>query len=377
MRVLSRTSKKACFATFALTHILLSACSDSSKSAPTAAHGFAIIADKSGIAVTTDTTLTRLKEFSENDRARYGTSAVWLDSNTAVVLSGTVLAQVTADGVSTVAHCDECRGLALYGEHIYTTRANYRPGDGFDIVTFDRRLNETGSIPASRLIERAGRVQNDESSSLARMIGATPESIYIAYVSRHGGARHGPSVLAQYSHTGELQNHLLIDGLVRDAATSPDMKYVALTSSGSSGACVNPSDVRVVDLATLTELHTDPDIPAESGVTHGGWFEARTLTWSGNRLTSVGELHDPPGEDVCDPQPQIWSRTYDPAGQAFTDEIAQETVGLQVVGPSCDRKIGYAPSFPWGKVVYSSPDGLRTIATEATILGVTVGGLKC
>lgn len=353
----------------------LLACASPQNPDTTDTQGFAVLATEDELGITDGATFERLAEF-DTEESNFNGGLIWLDAQTAIVLANGIVGRVTTDGVLQSAPCRDCFGLAAHDGHIFTARTNYRPGGGFDIVALDLNLREISSIPATRLIERASREQLVENSGPPRMVAVTPSGIYLTHVSRNGGARHGPSILAKYDWHGDLASHLLLDGLVFDVSVSPDRRYAGIVTGGSGGACRTTANVRVVDLADMRTLDTAPDVPGDIGPGGSTWFTAKYLWWQGGQLEATGQVHHlAPGED-CDDEPQSWSRVYDPAEQLFSDTPSVGAHTLQVIGPSCADQIGYAPDRERSVVVINGGDA-SPLVSDAEILGVSSGGLQC
>lgn len=353
----------------------LFACASPEKANTDDGHGFAVLATDGGLGITDGSTFEKLTEFDAEEGSSNG-GLVWLDARTAIVLSNGIVGRVTTEGVLRSAPCRDCFGLAAQDGHVFTARTNYRPGDGFDIVALDLNLREISSIAATRLIERASREQLVENSGPPRMVAVTPSGIYLTHVSRNGGARHGPSILAKYDWHGDLVDHLLLDGLVFDVSVSPDLHYAGFVAGGSGGACRTTANVRVVDLADMRSLDTAPDVPGDIGPGGATWFTAEHLRWQGGRLEATGQVHHLARDEDCDDDPQSWTRVYDPAEQQFSDAPSVGAHTLRVIGPSCADQIGYAPDRERSVVVVDDGD-FSPLVSDAEILGVSSGGLQC
>jgi hypothetical protein len=352
----------------------------SSGTATSAGQGFAILSTDSGLAVTDGIDVRKLTSFAPKDGNWNGAAVAWRDHGTAVVVSGDMIGIVDAIGEHRIAPCMDCRGVALAGDIAITARANYRAGDGFDLVEFDSSLSEIRSTPSTRLNERWLGIRTDEDSRPPDVLAATDEHIYLTYVSRLGGARRGPEVVARYSRTGQLLSYLMIDGRTFDAEVSPDQRYLALTAGGSGGACNTTAHLRVVDLAEMRELDTYPDRPlarmTSSGTLSDPWFYIDSLRWADGRVVVTGQVHAPPRNETCDPAPQSWIRTYDVRTQTFTDALAESDRATQVIGPTCGDTIGYTGADDKRSVVAIS-GGIRREFPRSAVLAATSGSLSC
>ncbi len=348
--------------------------------ATSAGQGFAILSTDSGLAITDGIGARTLTSFAPKDGNWNGAAAAWRDRGTAFVVSGNVIGIVDATGERRTAPCMDCRGVALAGDIAITARANYRAGDGFDLVEFDGSLGEIRSTPSARLNERWLGIRTDEDSRPPDVLAATDEHIYLTYASRLGGARRGPQVVARYSRAGQLLSYLMIDGKTFDAEVSPDQRYLALTAGGSGGACITIAHLRVVDLAEMRELDTYPDRPlarmTSSGTLSDPWFYIDSLRWADGKVVVTGQVHAPPRDETCDPAPQSWIRTYDVRTQTFTDALAESDRASQVIGPTCGDTIGYTGADDKRSVVVVS-GGVRKEFPKSAVLAATSGSLSC
>jgi hypothetical protein len=107
----------------------------------------------------------------------------------------------------------------------------------------------------------------------------------VGYLSRNGGVRRGPSIIAQYSTSDSLVRSISVDGIIGESSVSPDGRYLALGVGGSGGACVTVSDPVVVDLDRLRVQTVDPTVPAQALARADAltepWFLMTDLVWNG------------------------------------------------------------------------------------------------
>ncbi|WP_167489528.1 hypothetical protein [Nocardia terpenica] len=307
-------------------------------------------------------------------------AAAWRDASTAIVVGDGEIGVVDADGEHDTAACAGCTGVALAGDTVVTARSNYRAGDGFDLIEFDRALRATRVTAAARLNERWLGIRSDEDTGSPRVFAASADEVYLSYTSRLGGARHGPDVIARYSRTGRQLAYLMVDGNTRDEIVSPDGRFAAMIASGSGGACITVANLRVVDLRDMRQLDTYPDRPlprmTATGDLAGSWFDTDDLRWAGASVVAAGQLHRPPPGQTCDPSPESWVRTYDTASQSFTDRPADGVRALRVVGPRCSDEIGYSGNGD-GSVIAVQDGAQHQLAANASIVASTAGSLSC
>ena len=117
------------------------------------------------------------------------------------------------------------------------------------------------------------------------LLAADDDAAYVAYLSRNGYVRAGPTVVAAYGLDGQDRGSVLEDGLVYDQSLAPGGRHLALSVGGNSGACVTSTRLVVLDTTTMTSLGTDPALPksahAPTGSLSGIWFQDAWLTWRG------------------------------------------------------------------------------------------------
>ncbi|MEV0764253.1 hypothetical protein [Nocardia sp. NPDC050435] len=343
--------------------------------------GFAILSSTRGLSLTDGKSVRELKAFRTEAANWNGTSAVWRDANSAVVISGGTIAIVTADGERVTAPCVDCRGLAVHGTTVVTARTNFRAGDGFDLVELDGNLREIRSTPVQRVNERWLGVRNADDVRPPEVVAATADEVYVSYISRSGGARHGPEIIAKHSRDGDLRAYTLVDGKQFGHAVSPDLRYLAVAAGGSGGACVTTANLRVIDLHEMRELDTYPDRPLEHMTATGSlsepWFYAEDVRWVAGHVEVTGQVHTLRSDENCDPAPRSWTRRYSVESRQFTDMLAAPIRAARVIGPSCTDLIGYS-GIDSKRVVVAVSDGKHIeLATSAGILAATAGSLSC
>ena len=244
----------------------------------------------------------------------------------AFVASGSV-GVVKSDGSVTKVACPGCHGLAVTPTGLMTAQDNYQPGFGFDLVGLDDDLQVTSRTPAARIVERPQDSTHYGDVTPAAMLGATEEAAYVGYLSRIGGVRRGPTVIAAYGLDGQVLGSDIVNEQLEHAALSADGRLLALSMGGEGGACVLATRLVVIDTATMTDLGTGPEIPENVGLPGGqtlaAWFTGIQLVWaaagSQQIVTGVGAVHVP-DESGCDATPALYARHYDPAQQQLQDE---------------------------------------------------------
>ncbi|MGH3988585.1 MAG: cupin domain-containing protein, partial [Pseudonocardiaceae bacterium] len=132
--------------------------------------------------------------------------------------------------------------------YVIRGRARMRWGDNLE---FTAEAGPGGFIFVPPSVNTAYGAENTESPVT---LAADPDSVTVGYLSRNGGNRRGPSIIAQYDHDGRLLRNVTVDGLVGRSAVSPNGRHLALEVSGSGGACVTVSRPVVVDLESLRVL---------------------------------------------------------------------------------------------------------------------------
>jgi len=224
---------------------------------------FAVVSGTDGIAVTNGQWIERVPGLSPSLSA--GPQAVGLDATSAGIVASEAIAVVRPHEPPVRVACADCAGIAATNVFVVTTRKNFTLGEGFDIVLFTHDLRPSRTVPAQRLEERGSTSFPAENAESPITLAADAGRVTVGYLPRLGGARRGPSIVAQYDYDGRLLNSVFVDGLIGQSAVSPDGRYLALGVGGSGGACVTVSEPVVIDLGSLNVRTIDPAIP--SGVT--------------------------------------------------------------------------------------------------------------
>jgi hypothetical protein len=268
-----------------------------------------------------------------------GAYAIGLDGMSAAVMAADRIAVVRPHEPAVIADCADCSGIAATDKYIVTTKKNFRPGEGFDIVLFSRSLTSSRTVPTQRLEERATTAYPAENTDSPITFAADPNKITVGYLSRSGGDRRGPSILAQYTYDGRLMRAIMVDGLLGPSLVSPDGRYLAVGVGGFFGACNTAWDPMIIDLETLQVRKIEPELPEGFRVdptsSNETWFTLTDLTWQGGLITATGEVHAPRGSETCDPDPQVWRRTFDPATGGLNDLHVTGAEAVRWVGPDC------------------------------------------
>ena len=317
---------------------------DSRRSDPT----FAVVFGADGVAITDGNWVEKVP-MGNPEVVPWSGEAVGLDESTAAVVAVHHIAVVTPHAPDVLADCAECAGIAATDDHIVTTRRNLTPGGGFDIVFFSHDLQEERSVAAQRLEERGTTSFSAENVESPTTLAADADRVTVGYLSRVGGVRAGPSIIAQYDHDGRLLGSVQVDGIIGGGpAVSPDGRLLAVGIGGSGGACVTVLEPALVDLQTLRVQLIEPTRPAAVAVdssTSDAWFLLTDLIWRESTLLVTGEVHAPPAGEGCDPQPESWQRSYDPATGQVDDLGDLAARALRWVGPDCDHLL--AVIGPW------------------------------
>jgi hypothetical protein len=314
---------------------------DSGTSGPTSSSApqFAVVAGADEIAAVGGDWFEPVAGLHPSRSSYTGQVSVGVDETSAAVIGEDRIALVRPHRPALVADCADCSGIAAGNNRIVTTRKNFTPGEGFDIVEFSAELVPGRTVAAQRLAERGNTYYAAENTESPVTLAADSHSITVGYLSRNGGNRRGPSILAQYDYDGRLLRHVTVDGLVGSSAVSPDGRQLALDVSGSSGACVSVSRPVVVDLESLRVQPLRPEVPP--GVTTKDplmepWFTLTDLAWDGRELIATGEVNTPtPEEYTCDADPAVWQRRFDPATGKVVDSGGTFPQATRWVGPGC------------------------------------------
>jgi len=311
------------------------------RAAQAAAESFSVLVGPKGLAVLHGTTVEPVAGVPPTEVTAAGPVAALLpETSGAAAVSAERIVVLGPGQPPIVKPCNTCSGVAATADAIITTRSNFREGEGFDLVFFDHRLASSRIVPAQRLTERAKTTFPAENTDPPVTLAASASSVTVGYLSRNGGVRAGPSIVAQYSLAGKLLAQVSVDGIIGRSAVSPDGHYLALGVGGSGGACVTVSDLAVIDLEQLTLADLGPAIPdaypIDPSALSEPWFLLTDLLWNADRVSATGEIYSPPPGESCDPKPQIWQRVYHPVADELSDRQVQAR-GIRWLGPGCDE----------------------------------------
>jgi hypothetical protein len=308
--------------------------------APREAPPFAVAFGVDGIAMTDGNWIEKIP-ITVTEVSIYRGEAVGLDASRAAVVAGDQIAVMSPGRPATVADCADCAGIAATDEFIVSTRKNYTPGEGFEILLFSHDGAPVRSIAARRLEERVTTTYPAENTESPITLAADPDRVTVGYLARAGGVRAGPSIVAQYDYQGNLLAHVSVAGILGRSAVSPDGRLLALGVGGSSGACVTTSEPFVVDLQSLQVRPIEPRVPAavidDSGSFSEPWFLLTDLIWRDTTLLATGEVHELAAEESCDPDPEVWQRSFEPAAGRLVDTPDLGARAIRWVGPDCDH----------------------------------------
>lgn len=275
-----------------------------------------------------------------------GALSAGLSSDSAAVIGDGGLALLRPHKPAVVTECADCVGIAVTNEFVVSSRKNYLPDNGIEILLFNHDLEPVRTVPAQRLEERATTAYPAENTDSPATLAADAEGITLGYLARDGGVRRGPSVLAQYDYSGRLLDSVLVQSVLGRSAVSPDGRYLAIGVGGSGGACITVSEPVVVDLASLSVRELEPPTPgATLDAESDPWFLLNDLDWHGGELVATGQVHDPPPGESCDPEPVLWQRRVDAATGELDDFGDQAANATRWVGPSCVDTVTVVGSF--------------------------------
>jgi hypothetical protein len=329
------------------------------------ASDFVVVAGMDGVALVGADWIERVPDLGAPGFSG-GQLSAELDRASAAVLSTGHIAIVRPHDHARVADCADCAGIAVTERSIVTTRKNFTPDNGFDIVTFKRDLKPDRVVPAQRLEERVTTDFPAENTESPVTLAADANRVTVGYLSRGGGVRAGPSVIAQYDFDGNLLGSTMVDGILGESLVSPDGRYLALGVGGSAGACVTISAPAVVDLQSLKVHKIEPEVPGPVDSGAYTWFMLTDLSWQQNMLSATGQAHDPPPSESCDPDPQEWRRTFDPTTGTVKDATGDDARPTRWVGPGCDDSI----AFTWdGDTLLRHARGAQARLGRYTTLG--------
>lgn len=299
--------------------------------------GFAVASGKDGVALVGPGWFEPVPALACTDPST-GCGQVWsagLSAMSAAVVANGHIAVVRPHEPAVVKDCADCAGVAVTNEFIVTSRKNYLPDNGIEILLFTRDLSSSKTVAAQRLAERATTDYPAENTQSPTTLAADSERITLGYMSREGGVRRGPTVIAQYDTGGRIVRHNIITGRLDLSAVSVDGNRLAIGLGGSAGWCITVSQPQVVDLRTLDAQPIEPDVPGANTST-GAWFMLTDLHWRGDVLIATGEVHDPPKGETCDPEPEVWRRSYDAVKDEVRDTGGGSGRARRWVGPGCD-----------------------------------------
>ncbi|GGM60289.1 hypothetical protein GCM10011608_51670 [Micromonospora sonchi] len=307
---------------------------------------FVVAIGADGLALAGTDWLARVDGIEPAESDPRGQLVAGIDAARAAVVYADHIAVVQQHRPAIIADCVDCVGVAVTDRFIVTSRRNFTPGNGFDLVLFEHDLSTSRAVPAQRLEERATTdypAENDESPIT---LAADEERITVGYVARDGGYRRGPSIIAQYAFDGRLLASTKIMGLLGRSAVSPDGRRLAVGAGGSSGYCHTHYAPVMIDLGSLRVQPVEPAVPQVDSDTADPWFFLTDLQWAADKLIATGELHNPPENDICDPEPQIWQRTVDPTTGAPVDSGDHRAIFARWIGPGCDDVLTVGGNYP-------------------------------
>lgn len=308
----------------------------------------AIAAGADGVTVIDGKRSTPIKGMSGIDFLLPGALAAPLSDSAVVVIGQGQIGRIDGDGRSIITECTDCRGVAATDEFVVTTRKNFQPGEGFDIILLSHSLEPERAIPARRLSERSTIDYPPENTESPVTLAAAEDRVTVGYLSANGGVRAGPSVIAQYSYDGELLDSEYVDGILGQAAASPDGQFLAVGVGGSGGACITESAPQVLALDGLDPVDVGPFVPDEAAVGYRGpeapWFLITDLYWQDHVVRVTGEVHGfasgpsaGGGSEVCEgyAEPEVWTRTVDVETNEVLDLRRATALATRWIGPEC------------------------------------------
>ncbi|WP_020672889.1 hypothetical protein [Amycolatopsis nigrescens] len=317
--------------------LALSSCGSSETAEPEPE--FAVVAGNDGVALVGADWLEKVEGIEAPEQDTDGELTARLDGQRAAVVYAGRIAVVQPHQQAIVKDCADCAGVAVTDEFIVTTRRNFTPGNGFDLVLFERDLSTSRVVPAQRLEERVSTDYPGENTESPVTLAADGDRVTVGYLARDGGNRRGPSIIAQYSFEGGLLGNTKVDRVIGRSAASPDGRRLAVELSGSGGYCVNTSELLVVDVGSLQAQKIEPVVPGVSADVVNPWFELTDLQWAGEKLVVAGEVHNPPDGETCDLGPEVWQRLFDPATGAPADSGGHRATAARWVGPGCGEVV--------------------------------------
>lgn len=302
-----------------------------------AAEPFVVAYGPDGVALTDGRWIERVLERVPDVGDSRGPFAVALPGGRAAIVDAGRIAVARPHAPAVVRDCADCAGVAWTGSQIVTTRSSRQPDNSFEILAFDPALNRAAPVPAARLAERVSTSYPQENLESPTTLAADGDSVTVTYLSREGGVRRGPSIVARYGRDGRLAGTVRVDGVMYDAVVSPDGAYLALGLGGSGGACVTASDLTVLDLHDLSVLDLGSALPeGYAGDADATWSYATDLVWRDGKAVATSRLYATAPLQTCDPDPQLWTRTVDPATLEVVDVDGAVADAARWIGPGCD-----------------------------------------
>lgn len=299
--------------------------------------GFVVAEGGDGIVVS-DGASVRTLAARDLDQTQEGPIAVPISDEAAAVVTPEGIYIVDAGGERSEAPCGRCMGVATTGNEILTAHINGPEDDTFSIEVFDHDLARIETITARRLSEEAVQGTGSVRRHDPWVLAASADVITVAYLSANNNDDGGPTIIAQYSRSGELLEHLEIDAMIRHTSVSPDGSMVGVGVMRGGGACTIESDPLLVRLDGLELVNLDPAVPPELG--EDLRFLATDVVWDEQTLLVTGEVsrdmwaHGESGD--CDESPGWWTVRYD-LESGDTSYLPTGPIAAQrVLGPKCD-----------------------------------------
>ncbi|WP_020524282.1 hypothetical protein [Catelliglobosispora koreensis] len=314
---------------------LMVSVSCTAKDTPPAAEPFVVVAGEDGVALTNGHWLEKVAEATPNEGWEPGPLAVALPDGSAAIVRNDSVTLAKPHTAAVSKECAECAGVAVINGEIVTTRKNGQPGNGFDFVFFDAKLAASQVVPASRLPEEVTTDYPPENTESPVTLAASGDRITVAYLARDGGARRGPSIIAQYSPTGQLLKSIRVNGILRTSAVSPDGAFLAAGFGGSGGWCVTSAELAVVALDRLEALNLGPALPKFFTAGGSAWSLITDLVWRDGKVVATSLLYALGPREDCDFTPQPWTRSVDPRTSDVVDTPGTTELAARRIGPAC------------------------------------------
>ena len=333
------------------------------------APAFAVLADQDGkvALVGADGRVTEPTDLP----ADFDSTFAPLDARRYAFVAAGAIGTVSGDGSVTSRPCPGCSGIAVTPTGLVTAQDDFQPGFGFELVVLDDDLHVRSRTEVHRVIERPVDSTLTGDYGPAVLLGADDKAAYVGYLSRNGGVRAGPTIVAAYDLDGTARGFVVEDGIVYDQALSPDGRHLALSVGGNAGACVTSDRLMVLETDGMAALGTDPALPASAvppaGSFSGIWFDSSSLTWLGSdAVVDTGGLHVP-DDSGCDPQPDLYQRRYDPGNQKMVDDGPVETAQVGWFGHGCDAGLVVDGLAPEPRLAVRDASGVDTTLDERWI----------